>query len=774
MNFNKIEMQGFKSFADRTEIEFDNEVTAIVGPNGCGKSNVADAVRWVLGEQSAKTLRGKSMQDVIFNGTENRKSTSYCEVSLFFDNKSRLFNIDFDELVLTRKLDRSGDSEYLINRNNCRLKDIIDLLRDTGAGREGYSIIGQGRIDEILSAKPDDRRNIFEEAAGIAKSKSKKLEAERKLMRTRDNLSRHEDIMGELYHRLEPLKKQSEDAQRYVELKDELKLNEVNAYVYQYENNNRERDEINKRIFEIDEKLAAAKNIYDQTVSEFNIRLTEIGGADEKIASFREELTAYLVEAEKNAGEFKLRNERLSNLKSEQSRFEAELTALLDDAHSKRLEIGEIDFRSEDLKNQIKNKNALLARAGKELNILKESLNEREGTIEQSNKSIIDNINRLSDIKANMSQLLKEEELLKEKDGELARKSEELRDMLVLCGETKQKIAAEAAIKKAEIDGGEAELLRLDKSYAEKQISLSGSREESKSLGQRIAALQTKVKMLDDIKNEYEGYSYPVKKLMLDSKSDTRLRDKNLGVLAEVIKVDEKYEHAIDAALGAALQNVIVNREEDAKFLIEYLKEKRYGRVTFLPLTSVRARLLEREYDGILKTAGCFGAASELIGYDPKFRDVIRNLLGRTVIVDTTDTAISMAKKYNYAFRIVTLEGDIFMTSGAISGGSRKNDSNADIISRDRNIAQTRAALKISVDKYGALERGLKATEVETDALKTATAKKQSQLKTDEIAYASLIERLEKATAQFNAYEVEKRGLFEQRKAVEARITEIR
>jgi chromosome segregation protein len=767
-------MQGFKSFADRTKIEFDSEVTAIVGPNGCGKSNVADAIRWVLGEQSAKTLRGKSMQDVIFNGTENRKSTSYCEVSLFFDNKSKLFNIDYDELVLTRKLDRSGESEYLINKNTCRLKDIIDLLRDTGAGREGYSIIGQGRIDEILSAKPDDRRNIFEEAAGIAKSKSKKIESERKLIRTRENLGRHEDIMGELFRQLEPLKRQSEDARKCQELKDELKTNEVNAYIYQYENNAKEKDIINRRLLDVETRLEAERAAYNGIIASFNAGMNSISNTDTHIASLREELTELLVEAEKNAGELKLRNERINNLKAEENRLNGETQSLRAAIAFKKAALKDCGEQAGELTRRIYDKENLLAHAAAELAKLKESLNEREGKIELSNRNIIDNMGKLSDIKANMSQLLKEEELLKQNREAFLSKAEEIEAAVLSAEQSKNQIEAEASRIKLLIDGGAAELARLEAEYAARQIKISRGQEESKTLSGRIAALETKAKMLEDIKNEYEGFSYPVKKLMTDSKTDKNLKDRNLGVLADVIKVEEKYEQAIDVALGAALQNVIVNDEDDAKYLIAYLKERRYGRVTFLPMSGVKQRLLEREYDEIIKIPGCFGAASELIGYDKRFQGIVRNLLGRTVVVDVIDTAIAMARKYNYAFRIVTLDGEVFMPSGAITGGSRKTDSNADIISRDRNIAQVKESLKAAVGQYAMLDGAVKAAQDGIGKIKSGIEAKSKEQKNNEIAYAALTERAEKADAQLKTLERERSILQSGLLSVNQRMEEIR
>ena len=301
--FKGIELAGFKSFADRTEIKFESGLTAIVGPNGCGKSNVGDAIRWVLGEQSSKQLRGSSMQDVIFNGTKKRKSLSYCEATLLFNNTDRFFDYDYDELAVTRKLYRSGESEYLINKQPCRLKDIINLFYDSGVGRDGYSIIGQGKVEEIISSKPESRRLIFEEAAGIAKFKSRKVEAERKLERTRDNLTRLRDILGELEKQLGPLKKQAETARKYLELKGQLKVLEVNAYIYQYENASDIKDKINTKLSAISEQLALRESEYEKVNSEYEQNMQNINNIDKTISSLHERILNLTVALEKQAGE---------------------------------------------------------------------------------------------------------------------------------------------------------------------------------------------------------------------------------------------------------------------------------------------------------------------------------------------------------------------------------------------------------------------------------------------------------------------------------------
>ena len=318
MNFKQIELAGFKSFADKLTIKFEPGITAIVGPNGCGKSNVADAIRWVLGEQSTKLLRGSSMQDVIFNGTQNRKSLSYCEVSLVFDNTNRNFNLDFNEVVLTRKLYRSGESEYLINRTPCRLKDIVNALHDSGIGRDGYSIIGQGKVEEIISSKPENRRAIFEEAAGISKFKSKKVEAERKLERTQDNLGQVQIVLSELERQLGPLKKQAENAKKYLELKQDLKNYEVNTYIYQYETASDTKQKIQNRIDALLEEIGLKQTAIDQANRKYNDNMQEIDKIDKTIDELHNKILTLTVSLEKRAGEANVVKERIKFLTEEQ------------------------------------------------------------------------------------------------------------------------------------------------------------------------------------------------------------------------------------------------------------------------------------------------------------------------------------------------------------------------------------------------------------------------------------------------------------------------
>ena len=597
MYFKEIKLAGFKSFADKIEIKFDDGITAIVGPNGCGKSNVADAIRWVLGEQSSKTLRGGSMQDVIFNGTERRKSVSYCEVSLYFNNTDHFFNFEYDDLIITRKLYRSGESAYLINHNPCRLKDIVNLFYDSGIGKDGYSIIGQGKVEEILSNKPEARRAVFEEAAGIAKFKSQKVESERKLERTEERLVRLRDIVGELERQIGPLKKQAETAKIYLEFRDLLKDLEVNAFIYQNENLGEERRKIGIKLDGILQEISLKEAELVGLGQQSNNCLEEISSIDNVIKQLSNEILILTVGMEKQAGEAKLLQERITHYREQNQKLDLDIVNynnLLLKSHA------EEEFKS-------KRRAELEARA----KVIEESSGE-------------------------YATLLKEFSTLK------------------------------------------ADEIRLATTLKESESSFN-------DIKSKIMVFENRKRLLLEMQQEYEGYAYAVKKLLKEAERNMAVSKKIVGVLASLVKVPAKYETAIEVALGASLQNIVTENEINAKELIYFLKDNGYGRATFLPITSMKPRHISENDKKTLATKGCFGVASGLISYDKKIDNVIQNLLGSTVIVDTLETAVSMAQNSKFSFKIVTLEGDVVNPTGSLTGGSKKSN-NTNLISREREI----------------------------------------------------------------------------------------
>ncbi len=683
MYFKKIEMIGFKSFADKTTIEFNGGFTGIVGPNGCGKSNVSDAIRWVLGEQSAKSLRGDNMQDVIFKGTEKRRGMSYCEVTLTFDNTDRFFAIDYDELSIGRKLYRSGESEYLINKNTCRLKDITDLLFDSGIGKNGYSVIGQGKVSEIVDEKPEDRRAIFEEAAGIAKFKSRKDEAERKLERTRDNLTRVDDIILEIERQMGPLKKQAEDAKKYLEYKGQLKDLEVNAYIYQYENANVYKAEINQKLAGLAEELNARQTELEETSSKYDAQLQKLGDFDKELSKLNDELLRVTVEIEKQEGEIRVVREKINSAHKENDRLHLDLSnaqLFMDNAKEaeelKKAELEELSNKLETLKN------TYAGLSNKHLEIVDEmTLSESETG--ESQQKFIDTLGSLSDAKSSVSKYETEKNLLEQNLETIKKNLIETEGKIEELKKSCASYNSNIANLKSEFEGLKAEC----EDAAGKNYVLSNRLKELETdranTSTQIKVYENKRNLLTDLQNEYEGYAYSVKKILKEAERNSEISSKMIGVLASLIKVPAQFETAIEVALGNAVQNIVTFNEDGAKGLIEYLKRNQYGRATFLPVSSMRPRDLDARL--VAGKRGVFGVAANLIDYDSKIKNVISNLLGATVIVDNMTTAVALAQENRYSFKIVTLEGDVVSTQGSLTGGSKKAES-TNLISRQREI----------------------------------------------------------------------------------------
>lgn len=711
MKFKKLEIYGFKSFADKLEVKFENGITGIVGPNGCGKSNVADSIRWVMGEQSAKSLRGSSMQDVIFNGTESRKPQSFSEVSLYFDNTTKIFPVDFDEVVLTRKLYRSGESEYLINKNPCRLKDIIDIMHDSGLGKESYCVIGQGKIDSLLSAKPEERRSVFEEAAGISKFKARKVEAERKLDRTRDNLTRLFDIISELENRLGPLTKQSENAKKFLELREKLKTLELNIYVHQYDYAAVNKAAIREKLTAIEEELNLKTNDFEKAVEAFNNATTKIQELDQTINTLRDELLNLTVGLEKKSGETKLLQEKILNLKITEDKLKTDISQ--DEALEKAL-----NGALEEKKKALNTQNVIL----QELERQSEKINDEyleiadrllagEKLAEEQEGEIFNTLDKLGDVKSNLSSIKTEQNALKEKQKEvLERKNgvvaqiKELNDEL-LAG---QKAFNQVEDKIDSLKNTQRELLDEAQAMSEKNNEYAMTLEEKKV---DYHTKLSRAKVLIEMQEENEGYIISVKRLLEQAKTNQTLGGMIVGVVAKLMKVPENLETAIEMALGASVQNIVTKNEEDAKYIVNYLKQNRYGRATFLPISSVKEREIPSYVRQKLNTRGVLGIASELISYDKKLDPIFKHLLGGTVVVDNIDNAISLAKATSYQVKLVTLDGDIISPQGSISGGSKKENT-TNIIGREREIADLKKALEVEKEDVRVLlEKRQKLTE---------------------------------------------------------------
>ena len=691
MYLKRLELQGFKSFADKTILEFKPGITAVIGPNGSGKSNVSDSIRWVLGEQSMKSLRGSSSSDIIFAGTQNRKSLGFAEASIVIDNSDGKLPIEYNEVTVTRKIYRSGETGYFINKTPCRLKDILELFMDTGIGKDGYSIIGQGKIDEILSNKSEDRRHIFEEAAGIVKYRTRKQESEKKLEQTKLNLLRINDILAEIEGTIEPLKLQSEKAKKFLDLREELKGIEVGLFLYNIETYKAKLDEI----------LNSAEIMQSQYDDE-DKKLEEVKALKEELKNEVDEITEK-IEAMQNIGfestnkiekinsDINVAIERKENNKTNKERFASEI----EEIKTRITELEEEKKQKQDKKiNLNTNKEKFereLAEKETELLELTKKLSNKELEIEAKKQKVEQNIDRKYEVASEINT----------QDVNLENLEKRQRNI-------KQEI--QSAI--SELDSTRMQKQELSKGFYEIEAKRNGALEKIEEIRTKKEESDKKLKEFDDKINhtlydirmkdaryrflletekEKEGYTKSVKSLLLDCEKDNILKKGVHGVLANLISTPKEYETAIEMCLGAALQNIITDTEEDAKKLIEHLRKGNLGRASFLPITSVKGKKLDNlKQKGI---DGIVGIASDLVKYQNKYEQIVLNLLGRTVIVEDMNTAIVLAKQNNYSFRIVTLKGDLINPSGAITGGS-VSAKTVNILGRGREIEDLQKQIK--------------------------------------------------------------------------------
>ncbi|MBQ9950752.1 MAG: chromosome segregation protein SMC [Clostridia bacterium] len=748
MRLKKLIIHGFKSFADRVEVSFDGGITGVVGPNGCGKSNIADAVRWVLGEQSAKTLRGAKMEDVIFNGTEKRRRLAFCEVSLVFDNEDRALPIEFAEVSVTRRVYRSGEGEYKINGAACRLKDIVELFRDTGIGKDGYSLIGQGRIDEILSAKSEDRRQVFEEAAGIVKYKARKLEAQRRMEHTRDNLSRVEDILGELEERIEPLKQQSEVAREYLSLRDELKILDLNVFLLRTERYEVRIRELKESVQALGESILQANEKLDKAGADRDEVQAQLDACEAEAAEKRETVQQLIREVEAGEGAVQVMRERITAGTRERDRITAERTAALEGREGIRNRLVKmstfIDGETQELR-ELESRQTIMEA---ELAEAENRLSGLESEAENKKQQIIQAMNRLGDVKSQRARFgaMKTalENQLKNMEDERAREQQGVDSLAGHVREAQERLDAEQAQQKkltGELEG-----------VAQKVQALG---EQSAAMNQKIAAMQaerqqrdSRLKLLREMQRDYEGYNNSVKQVLLQAR---RQQGSGVhGVVADLIHVPEKLERAMDMVLGGALQNIVVDRDEDAKRMIEHLRKNRFGRATFLPISSVRGRTLTPQERQVLSMPGCVGLASELIEFDSRYQGVVDNLLGRTVVAENLDAGIAIQRAGRYQFRLVTLEGDVMHSGGSMTGGSVQSRMTS-LLSRTREIEETEQALRRIEGEFGRMQQEYAVMEEQRAALKKERGELYDELHRQEVLCA-------RAEAQLKAAQDEQDG----------------
>ena len=694
MYLKRLEMQGFKSFADKTVLELMPGITGVIGPNGSGKSNIVDCIKWILGEQSIKTLRGGKSSDIIFAGTEARKPLGLAEASLIFDNSDGVLPIEYAEVTVTRKIFRSGETGYYINKVPCRLKDILELFMDTGIGKDGYSIIGQGKIDEILSNKSEDRRNVFEEAAGIVKYKARKQESEKKLEHTKLNLIRINDILTELENNIEPLKEQSEKARMFLNLKQDLKQIEVGLFVYNIEKYKKDLENVMQDI----DIMNSNYNLEEEKLQQINELKENLKLNVEEIIEKTEKMQNIEFESQ----------QKKEKLNSDINVFKAKIDNNMQNIErieKENLELNEKIVSSEnEIENKINKKNSLkqnkekfekeLEQKQNELNELTKNFSEKEIKIEEKKKIVEDNNDKKYEIEldtnSQKANLINIENREKQIDSEISTSISE-KDKARFEKEDIQKGFYEVENLKKDRENKLSEIGQIKKE-AENKIKICDLK--INNLTQELNFKNSRCNFLIETEKEKEGYVKSVKSLLKDCENIKELGKGMNGALAELIEVPEQYQTAIEMTLGIGLQNIVTENEQDAKKLIEHLRKNNLGRASFLPLTSIKGKKLEKfkNVDGVI------GIASDLIKNDKKYEQIILNLLGRTVIVDNMNNAINLAKQNQYNFRIVTLDGDLINSSGSMTGGSVSKKT-VNILGRNKEIEKlTKQIKKIKID----------------------------------------------------------------------------
>ena len=689
MYLKRIELQGFKSFADKTILECKEGITSVIGPNGSGKSNISDAIRWVLGEQSLKLLRCSKSEDIIFAGTQARKSLGFAEVSLVIDNTDGKLPIEYSEVTVTRKVYRSGETAYLINKTPCRLKDVVELFMDTGIGRDGYSIIGQGKIDEILSNKSEDRRHIFEEAAGIVKYRTRKMESEKKLEQTKLNLLRINDILSEIESSIEPLKLQSDKAKEFLNLREELKNIEVGLFVYNIGVYKEKLAELLKD----EEIMNSQKADEDSKMESLQARKEALRLEVENITTQVEEMQnigfGSTNKIEKINSEIGISKERIQNNQTNKERLEKEIEEV-------NVRITELQ---EEQKQKVEKKTSLsankerfqkdLAEKEAELLELTQKLSTKELEIEAKKQKIEQNTDLKYQLAGEINAIDANSENLEKRKKQVKNEIDSVISELDLSRGNKQELSKGFYELEGKRNASASALEKASKTKEENMAKLKQYEEEINKLTYTQRMKMSRRQFLIETEKEKEGYHKTVKELLIACERNGGLKQGMHGVLANLISVDKEYELAIEMCLGQSLQNIVTQTEQDAKKLIEYLRQNNLGRASFLPIASVQGKKLDR----LTKIDGVIGIASDLVTANKKYEQIILSLLGRTVVVDNMETAIKLAKKDRYSFRIVTLQGDIISSSGSISGGSVANKT-VNILGRSREIEELEKELK--------------------------------------------------------------------------------
>ncbi len=756
MRLSKLEIYGFKSFAKRTEIIFPQNVTGIVGPNGSGKSNISDAVRWVLGEQSAKVLRGNNMADVIFNGTEAKKPMNYCEVALVFDNTDKQLPVEFAEVSITRRVYRSGDSEYLMNGSACRLKDIVDLFRDTGVGKEGYSIIGQGRIDEILSQRGEDRRAIFEEAAGISRFRQRKEEAEQRLKRADENLLRVVDVVEELQNHMGPLERQATVAKEFLALEGQLKELDVQLYLLRH-------DRLRAREASVEQTLLSIQDLLVELNKQAADTSAQRDAAQEALEAVQQALRAAHDGLLETNEAHHLAREAASQVENRLNQGTDTAQRLQTEAEAVRNRLALIQATMThsgdgiEAANALKNEaEALLQQQKEAYTAATDSAQKWEDELSAHKSAIIDRMNRIQDVKTTQARQTTMHTQMsarkQELEGELAQGTEKGERLAAALKQAKANLVQE----KDRYEGLKAEAEAFELSTKQMLADILEKQKALQEAAQSARGLDTRLKTLKELQDGYEGYQYSVKNALQYAKQ--RHLPGIHDVIAMLLTVPKELETAIDMALGGAMQNIVTDTEQDAKLIIDHLRQNHLGRATFLPLSTVRGRTLSGRERDVLSMPGCLGVASELCQFAGQYRPIMESLLGRTVVAKDLDSGIAIMRAGGHAFRLVTLTGDVMHSGGSMTGGSIQQKAQ-NLLGREREIRELEETLKEKTLLIAQEQEALTALEGSRAGSKEKREAAQYALHQQEIAVVRDTEREAAAQQELDQHSAATEGL---------------
>lgn len=727
MYLKNIEVQGFKSFAQKINFEFHNGITGIVGPNGSGKSNVGDAVRWVLGEQSAKQLRGGNMQDVIFSGTETRKPLSFASVAITLDNSDHKLPVEFNEVTVTRRLYRSGESEYLINGSACRLKDINEMFYDTGIGKEGYSIIGQGQIDKILSGKPEDRRELFDEAAGIVKYKRRKNTTIKKLEDEQQNLVRVTDILSELTKQLGPLERQSETARIYLAKRDSLRELDVNMFLLESRQTEKDLLVLREKNETASAQLEDTNREYQQTKVEYDRLEQELEELNRQMDELREKTQQNALQKQQLEGQINVLNEQIQAGLQSDTHFKNRLEIVEEDLKQRQQARSEVEEEKGSLHTIVKEAQKRLTDQEDRLHTVQEQISQCESAVEDGKNEIIEILNSRATTKGKAQRF----DTLMEQVG--IRKAEVNQHILHLKSEEAQQKTIRAKAQ-SEYDQITEEIHQIDQKSRQMDQQVHGLSEDLKKQTTQLEISQTayhreasRLESLRNITERYDGYGNSIRRVMEQKDRVSGIR----GVVADLIQVNKEYEIAIETALGGSIQNIVTDNEQTAKRMIEYLKKNRFGRATFLPLNSINTRGEFSQKDA-LKEAGVIGLASDLVTTEREYTGLTRYLLGRVLVVDQIDHAIAIAKKYHHSLRMVTIEGESLSPGGSMTGGAFKNNSN--LLGRRREIEELEGKVAAQKEEVSRLAASMEENRHNRNQLREQISQLQEQLRSKYVA----------------------------------------